>query len=92
MSSVLDEKSTRFHSWLLPAIISQSLIMGGGYSTGREITQYAGRFGPQGWLAVVVIFVGFALLSALAFEVARLGGHYDYKSWSQSLIGPLWPL
>ena len=91
-AGAVGEKSTRFHSWLLPAIISQSLIMGGGYSTGREITQYAGRFGPQGWWAVLVIFLGFALLSSLAFEVARLGGHYDYKAWARSLVGPLWPL
>ena len=86
------KEASSFYTLLLPAIISQSLIMGGGYSTGREITQYAGRFGPQGWLAVGVIFVGFSVLSALAFELARVGKAYDYKSWVKLLIGPLWPL
>lgn len=84
--------SSRFSVYLLPAIIAQSMIMGGGYSTGREIVQYAARFGPVGWLAVLVIFLGFAVLSALAFEVARLGKAYDYKSWGKQLIGPLWPV
>ena len=70
----------------------QSLIMGGGYSTGREIVQYAGRFGSRGWLAVWVIFFGFAVLSVLAFELARVARVSDYKRWIQQLIGPLWPL
>ena len=66
--------------------------MGGGYSTGREVSQYAGRFGEQGWLAVVIILAGFTLLSILAFEVARIAQVYDYKRWIRELIGPLWPL
>jgi uncharacterized membrane protein YkvI len=68
------------------------MIIGGGYSTGREIVQYTGRFGPRAWLGVVIIFVGFSLLSALAFELARIGKAYDYKNWIRLLIGPLWPL
>ena len=84
--------SSRFATLVLPAIIMQSLIMGGGYSTGREIVQYAGRFGEQGWLAVGVIFFGFAILSVLAFELARVARVSDYKRWIQQLIGPLWPL
>ena len=61
-------------------------------ATGREIVQYAGRFGPSGWLSVGIIFVGFALLSVLGFELARVGQAYDYKRWIRLLIGPLWPL
>lgn len=80
-----------FATLVLPAIVAQSMIIGGGYSTGREIMEYAGRFGPRGWWAVAVIFVGFAVLSALAFEVARIGRAYDYKSWGRLLIGRLWP-
>lgn len=68
------------------------MIIGGGYSTGREIVQYTGRFGPSAWFGVVIIFVGFSLLSALAFELARIGQAYDYKNWIRLLIGPLWPL
>ncbi|HUP24058.1 MAG TPA: hypothetical protein VNB06_14085 [Thermoanaerobaculia bacterium] len=72
-------------------MIAQSNIIGGGYATGREVVQYAARFGPAGWLAVVVIALGFSVLCALAFELARLGKAYDYKKWIRLLIGPLWP-
>lgn len=81
-----------FYTLLLPGIVAHAMITGGGYSTGREIVQYAARFGAPGWLAVLVVCAGFAVLAALAFEVARLGRAYDYKSWAKLLIGPLWPL
>ena len=81
---------TRFHTLLLPAIIAQSMIIGGGYATGREVVEYAGRFGNRGWLAVAIIAVCFSIVMALAFELARLAGAYDYKAWSRNLVGPFW--
>ena len=81
---------TRFHTLLLPAIIAQSMIIGGGYATGREVVEYAGRFGNRGWLAVAIIAVCFSVVMALAFELARLAGAYDYKAWSRNLVGPFW--
>lgn len=81
---------TRFHTLLLPAIIAQSMIIGGGYATGREVVQYAGRFGTWGWLSVAIIAICFSLVMALAFELARLAGAYDYKAWSRNLVGPFW--
>jgi len=81
---------TRFHTLLLPAIIAQSMIIGGGYATGREVVEYAGRFGSRGWLSVAIIAVCFSVVMALAFELARLAGAYDYKTWSRNLVGPLW--
>ncbi len=81
---------TRFHTLLLPAIIAQSMIIGGGYATGREVVEYAGRFGNRGWLSVAIIAVCFSIVMALAFELARLAGAYDYKAWSRNLVGPFW--
>ncbi len=81
---------TRFHTLVLPAIIAQSMIIGGGYATGREVVEYAGRFGNWGWLSVAIITVCFAVVMALSFELARLAGAYDYKTWSRNLVGPLW--
>ncbi len=81
-----------FEAIFLPAIVLQSVIMGGGYATGREVAQYAGRFGERGWVAVAIILTGFTLLSVLAFELARVSRAYDYKKWIRELIGPLWPL
>ena len=87
---MLGRAPTRFHTLLLPAIIAQSMIIGGGYATGREVVQYAGRFGNWGWLSVAIIGVCFSLVMALAFELARLAGAYDYKAWSRNLVGPFW--
>ena len=81
---------TRFHTLVLPAIIAQSMIIGGGYATGREVVEYAGRFGTWGWLSVAIITVCFAVVMALSFELARLAGAYDYKTWSRNLVGPFW--
>ncbi len=85
-----DRVPTRFHTLVLPAIIAQSMIIGGGYATGREVVEYAGRFGNRGWLSVAIITVCFAVVMALSFELARLAGAYDYKTWSRNLVGPLW--
>jgi uncharacterized membrane protein YkvI len=73
-------------------LLLQSVLIGGGYSTGREVVEYAGKHGSTGWLSVLVIFAGFTLMSILAFELARVTRTYDYKSWIRQLIGPLWPL
>ena len=83
---------TRFHTLVLPAIIAQSMIIGGGYATGREVVEYAGRFGNWGWLSVAIITVCFAVVMALSFELARLAGAYDYKTWSRNLVGRFWRL
>ena len=81
---------TRFHTLVLPAIIAQSMIIGGGYATGREVVEYAGRFGNWGWLSVAIITVCFAIVMALSFELARLAGAYDYKTLSRNLVGRFW--
>ena len=66
------------------------MIIGGGYATGREVVEYAGRFGTRGWLSVAIIAVCFSIVMALAFELARLAGAYDYKAWSRNLVGQFW--
>ena len=85
-------RSTFFQRYLLPGIIFQSVLIGGAYSTGREIVEYGARFGGYGLWSVLLIFIGFSLMSAIAFEVARATRSYDYRSFTRQLIGPLWPL
>lgn len=86
-----DPFAGRFGALLLPAIILQSVLIGGGYATGREIVAYGARWGAMGWVAVVVIFLGFGLTAFLTFEVARVFRAYSYKRFIRQLIGPLWP-
>ena len=85
-------RSSFFQRYLLPGIIFQSVLIGGAYSTGREIVQYGARFGRHGLWSVLLIAIGFSLICGLAFEVARITRSYDYRSFIRQLIGPLWPL
>ena len=50
---------------LLPGIILQSVLIGGGFATGREIVEYGGRFGSSGWISGLAIFFGFSILASL---------------------------
>mgnify|MGYP006281296669 CR=1 FL=1 len=77
---------------VLPAVILQSVLIGGGYATGREIVAYGAKYGALGWLSVLAIFAGFTVISVLTFEVARVFRAYEYKGFIRSVIGPAWPL
>jgi uncharacterized membrane protein YkvI len=81
-----------FGKLVLPGIVLQSVLIGGGYATGREIVAYGARFGPEGWIAVVAIFVGFTVMAALTFEVARVFQVYEYKGFVRQIIWKAWPL
>lgn len=80
-----------FGKIVLPAIILQSVLIGGGYATGREIVAYGAKYGAAGWLAVVGIWLGFTVMAVLTFELARTFAVYDYKNFIKQLIGRLWP-
>lgn len=74
----------------LPGIILQSVLIGGGYATGREIVEYGGKFGASGWISGLAIFLGFSFISTLSMEACRQWQVYDYKSLLKKLIGKGW--
>ena len=44
--------NTIFQRWLLPGFLFQSVIIGGGYATGRELVEFFLSAGPLGgWSA-----------------------------------------
>lgn len=79
-----------FGKFVLPGIILQSVMIGGGYATGREIVEYGGKFGALGWLSGLGTLLGFAVIAALSYELIRLTKAYDFKSFMQTIGGPLW--
>lgn len=79
-----------FGRYVLPGIVIQSTLIGGGYATGREVVAYGGKFGAIGWITGITILVGFALMAFLMFELARLFRAYDYKSLVKQVLGPFW--
>src|SRR5690606_17755057 len=75
---------------LLPGVILQSELIGGGYATGREIVAFGAKFVSLGWIAGVFIIVGFGLMAFLMFEIARRFQAFDYRTLLRKLIGPLY--
>lgn len=74
----------------LPGIILQSVLIGGGYATGREIVEYGAKFGASGWISGLAIFTGFSVMSILSMEACRQWKVYDYKSLLQKMVGKGW--
>ena len=87
-----DFRTSGFMKVLLPGIVLQSVLMGGGYATGREIIEYGGKFGAIGWVSGVFTFLTFAVIAVLTFELARIYRIYDYKSILKQIIGKAWPI
>lgn len=81
---------SRIKRVFLPGIILQSVLIGGGYATGREIVEYGGKFGASGWISGLAIFLGFSLISILSIEACRQWQVYDYKSLLKKMIGKGW--
>lgn len=84
--------SGRYGRYVLPAVVFQSVLIGGGYATGREVVQYGARFGALGLWSVAAVLAGFAVMSGLAYEFARTFHVYNYRSFMKALIGPFWVL
>lgn len=83
--------ATAFRKYLLPGFVFQSIVVGGGYGTGRELVQFFLTKGPLGgYLGMVVATLIWGVILALGFEVARSSRHYDYRTFTKGLLGRLW--
>lgn len=77
--------------YIVPAAVFVSVVMGGGYGTGREVVEFFTRYGSLGGLlGIGVAAFVFSLVLACTYEFARVFKVYDYKSFFVKLIGPFW--
>lgn len=77
--------------YVLPGLIMQSVVIGGGYGTGREIAEFLLSQGPYGGLfALLSATLVWSAALAVSFEIARAFKAYDYKSFITRLLGPGW--
>jgi uncharacterized membrane protein YkvI len=83
-----------YRKFLLPGFVLQSVVIAGGYGTGREIVEYFMQYGPKNGLLGMffVTTILWAAVCAASFEFARLFRTYDYRSFFKHLIGGAWPL
>jgi len=77
--------------YVLPAAVFQSVMIGGGYGTGREVVEYFTRFGVLGGLmGLGLVTACFAVLLAVSYEFARVYQAYDYRLFFRQLLGRGW--
>lgn len=77
--------------YIVPGAVFQSVMIGGGYGTGREIVEYFTSFGfTGGLLAMGVTLVAMSVVLGLTFELSRLCGVFDYRNFFKLLLGRGW--
>ena len=82
-----------FRRYLLPGFVFQSVVIGGGYATGRELIEFFAPAGPVGGvLGLLVAGVVFGAVLAVGFELARVSRAYDYRHFCRALLGRGWVL
>ena len=78
-------------AYILPGLAFQSVIVAGGYATGREVVEYITSYGALGGLlALVVAAITFAVILILSYEFARTFKVYEYRAFFKVLLGRLW--
>ena len=83
--------SSAFQRIWLPGFVLQSVVIGGGYATGRELIEFFLSAGPlSGLFGLAVATAFFSITAALCFELARLTGSYNYRSFFRQLLGRGW--
>ncbi len=84
-------KDTVFQRYFLPGFVFQSVVIAGGYGTGRELVEFFLGHGPLGGLLAMVISTAiWSAVCAASFELARMYGSYDYRHFFQHLLGRAW--
>ena len=83
--------ASTFQRILLPGFLLQSVIIGGGYATGRELVEFFLSLGPAaGLLGLAVTTLAFSVISAVCFEFARRTASYNYRAFFRALLGRWW--
>lgn len=85
-------KSDTFKKYFIPGIIFQSVVIAGGYGTGREIVEFFLSFGTVGGLIAMLAISGviWGVVCAATFEFARVFNAYDYRTFFKKLLGKAW--
>ena len=77
--------------YLLPGAVLQSVVIAGGYGTGREVVEFFTSEGLySGLMGLATAAVCMAVIFCLCLEISRLFKVYDYRSFFRILLGRGW--
>ena len=80
-----------FRRYLLPGLVFQSIIIAGGYGTGREAVEFFLEYGTVGGLlGMIPATILVSVTCMVGLEFARAFRSYDYRSYFRHLLGPAW--
>ena len=84
-------RAATFRRYIMPGLVFQGVLIGGGYGTGREIVEYFMRYGPSAGSSVSLPLP--SRLGGLPGRDLRVCPNiqsYDYRSLLMNLLGPFW--
>ena len=82
-----------FKKFILPGLIFQSLVIGGGYGTGRELVEFFLLLGPKsGLYGMIVSLIIWCIVLSFTFDLSRKFHAYDYRSFLKNVLGQSWIL
>lgn len=80
-----------FQRLVLPGLAFKAVVIGGGYATGREISEFFLTSGPLGGLLGMILAMAlWSLVCALTFAFAQLVKASDYRQFFKALLGRGW--
>lgn len=82
-------RSSWFQRFILPGFAFKAVVIGGGYSTGRELAEFFIPSAPWGGLAgMTLAMLIWSAVCMTTFLFARATRSLDYRQFFQHLLGP----
>jgi uncharacterized membrane protein YkvI len=83
----------RLYRYVVPGLVIQAVMVGGGYATGRELVEFFVSKGPATGLAgLALTALWFSGAAVVSFELARRYRAFDYRSFCRIFLGRFWVL
>lgn len=91
--AALSAGSSRFQRFLLPGLAFKSVVIGGGYATGRELAEFFLPSGPHGGLMGMLLgMLIWSAVCAVTFMLAQATSSFEYRAFFRQMLGSFWPL
>jgi uncharacterized membrane protein YkvI len=79
---------TTLQRYVVPGLVIMAVMVGGGYSTGREIVEFFLSKGPAtGLVGMAMTGLIMAFVAMIAFELARKYRTFDYRTFTRLFLG-----